>query len=292
MNRLFLTALTLIATVAPQVQGVNPGCAHMNEEVDKRPTPVPGKAPPFEELPHKALTQIAAYLTREDMNAFRQANRKCAKAGFDGALLKARGTRIRVKNKEDLPFLAKSLQAPTWRAHPIVMDDTTITDEDLVHLKNATTMNLSFCKKITDEGLAHLGNATTVNLSFCEKITDKGLASLKNATTVHLSGCQQITDEGLAHLGNATTVNLSCTQITDEGLPSLKNATTVDLSFCKKITDEGLVHLENATTINLHGCKKSQTKDCCTWGTPQPWTSLAAKKSQTKDSRTLGTQQP
>ena len=49
--------------------------------------------------------------------------------------------------------------------------------QGLVHLKNATTVNVSGCPNLTDKGLVHLKNATTVDVSACPKITDAGASS-------------------------------------------------------------------------------------------------------------------
>ena len=50
------------------------------------------------------------------------------------------------------------------------------------------------------QGLAHLKNATTVDVSWCNNLTDAGLVHLKKATTVDLRDCSQITDEGIQYL--------------------------------------------------------------------------------------------
>lgn len=233
---LSVLALSTLATTQLMAAGTPLPCDNAVDMDICTPTPHEQNQDALgQEMPHKVLRQIAIYLDKSTLNSFRRASKTYASIGLDGVLLKARGTKIAISSKKDLPTLAGWLKKGKCMDVPIICSDYTLENNDLIHLSLATHVVVKL-GKISDEGLAFLTNAETLDLSW-SSITDNGLVHLKNIKVLDLSCCQKVTNKGLALLSHATTVGLSgCHQITDEGLDHLTNTTTLELSGCINVT--------------------------------------------------------
>ena len=135
-----------------------------------------------------------------------------------------------------------------------------ITDADLVHLKEFTTLK-SFVlmgTNITDAGLLNLPamlQLKTLDVG-STSITDKGLAWIGGLTALEELSISStaISDAGLFHLHGLSSLrelNMHITRISDEGLYQLRNLTSLvklDLR-ATRITDAGLAHLHNLTSL-------------------------------------------
>ncbi|TAL04909.1 MAG: hypothetical protein EPO07_04525 [Verrucomicrobia bacterium] len=120
------------------------------------------------------------------------------------------------------------------RANDLVdLDNTPVTDADLVHLAELTSvkrLSLRFTK-VTGAGFEHLKgltNLTTVYLSG-STVGDVGLEQLKGVPTLVNLIAQQskITDAGLEHLKGQTnlrTLNLERTEVTEAGVKELQQS--------------------------------------------------------------------
>ncbi len=139
----------------------------------------------------------------------------------------------------------------------LCLDNTEITDAELVHLKGLKHLVYVGLKgtQITDAGLEHLERITGLRTLTLDrtKITDAGLEHLKRMTKLgylNLSGTQ-INDAGLVHLKALTSLrrlDLEGTQVTDAGVKHLEGLTILTLAG-PEITDAAIDHLEGLSNL-------------------------------------------
>ena len=86
-------------------------------------------------------------------------------------------------NTRILELLTMKYQFSNYR-----IQNSNITDDELIHLKGMRIVDLFSCNKITDAGLVYLKGIRTVDLTLCKNITDAGLEHLAEVHTIDLSG--------------------------------------------------------------------------------------------------------
>jgi len=157
----------------------------------------------------------------------------------------------RFKKLRSLNFIGCNLSPATIKylseqlSHLISLNMTwcSISDPCVEHLPLFSTLkHLSLQdSRITDSGLAkleHLRQLSSLNLSFCNQITDRGVMHavkyLKNIESLNLSWCSEITDSSLQHIGT-----------------HLSRLRFLFLTGCRKISMDG----KNFIRRNLVDCK-------------------------------------
>ncbi len=120
------------------------------------------------------------------------------------------------------------------------LDGTSVTDEQLVHLKplcNLRRLDLSASSELTGAGLSHL----------------KGMTGLR---TLCLDDCTELADVAMAHAGELTGLRRmsvrDCDGLTDAGFAPVSNMNglrEIYLSYCDGLSDVGLAHVARVSTL-------------------------------------------
>ena len=99
----------------------------------------------------------------------------------------------------------------------ILLGNSNITDNGLIHLKGIHTLKIKNNTKITDNGLEYITGVHILELNSNDNMTDNGLVHLKGIHTLKLNYSINITDNGLAHLKGIHTLKLGLDRnITDD----------------------------------------------------------------------------
>ena len=135
------------------------------------------------ELPSDMFHSIIPLLDKTSFKNLRETCKSSSDHEKDSIILKKREASFVIKDKYDLAEFAEMLKKGGGFSYldiPVIIEDKSLTDEDLVYLEGIKTVNLFRCHRITDAGLAHLTNATTVNLYECPRITSEAKQDLRN----------------------------------------------------------------------------------------------------------------
>jgi len=170
-------------------------------------------------------------------------------------------------------------------ADTVNFDQTSVSDSDLMHLKELPTLDtisLRFATNVTGAGFEHFKGLTNLaNLYLpAAGVTDAGLEPLKNVPSLVNLYLREvkISDAGLAHLSGLTNLRIlymDKTRISDAGLEHLKGLKLGGLYLQHTaITGAGLEHLAGMsslkelnlsnTKVTLEGVKRLQARlpDC------------------------------
>lgn len=137
----------------------------------------------------------------------------------------------------------------------LVCDASSITDQDLIHLKNLESLWCEDCQSISDQGIKHLTKLEYLSCSFTN-ISNHGILYLKNLESLTCEGCRYIDDDGIQGMTKLKRLDCTDTDITNQGIKFLVNLELLECSgTC--INTNGMRHLEHLTSVY---CDKKQIK--------------------------------
>ena len=146
----------------------------------------------FSDLPMEYFALLASDVDTDTLKSVRGTSKKTAHNASEPFILHKRKTVFTIRCKEDLAKFAAMHEEGDFlskKGHltiPVIIKNITIRDADLIHLKNATNVNLSGCDQITDVGITHLVGVKSVDLSYT-LITDDAKQALRDrGVTVRL----------------------------------------------------------------------------------------------------------
>jgi len=135
-----------------------------------------------------------------------------------------------------------------------------ISNEDLIYLQNANSVELMHCAKITD--LHHLNKVKHINLNVMENINDSSFINLKSCETLCINSNSNITNYFTAPLVNLKELTVSqCCNIDNILLNNVKHLYYIRIYHNKNITDIGIFYLHNVKYVSINGCN-NVTKKC------------------------------
>jgi WD40 repeat protein/Leucine-rich repeat (LRR) protein len=195
-----------------------------------------------------------------------------AAAFSDAELVLSLGGAVRVNGESGEVRKAADLPSGPFRLTGINLDDTRVTDADLLRLGD--------CKDLTHLSLTgtQVGDAGVVRFKDCEnliglwlaatKVTDAGLAHFRNCKKLESLGLwsTRISDAGLAHFKDCeklTGLSVGWTEVSDAGLAHFKDCK--DLGHLAvpgtRVTDAGLAPFKGCTGLHFLDMNKTQVSD-------------------------------